>query len=414
MFGLRWFGSSKKPSRNRARTRPRSLRCEGLEARQLLAGDTAALFAPAGGTFFLRHENAPGPADDSFQFGPAGAGWTPLAGDWNGDGMSSVGLYDPATSTFYLKNANSPGIADIVYQFGPGGAGWEPIVGDWDGNGTQTVGLYSGTTFFLQNSHQGGLASTVFSYGPSGAGWQPIAGDWNGNGSETVGLYSGETFFLKNTNAGGVADVVFGFGPAASWTAIAGDWNNDQVTTVGLYSGQTFFLRNANAAGIADVSLSYGPSGAGWLPLAGDWTSLSTAPIMFAASVNQTQQITIPSTGCIVNDTFLADLTLNLTGNGMSGNPFAGTLVVDGENQAVHAPGSSGTCDLSVANQDVTATRPLSSNGNMISASETDTFYTATFSGVVSNDMSQVTGTVTLVAPLFSINMSIPVTFQRL
>ncbi len=53
----------------------------------------------------------------------------PIAGDWNGDGIESIGLYDPVTSTFYLRNTNclqgpdDPGYADCVFIFGPANAG---------------------------------------------------------------------------------------------------------------------------------------------------------------------------------------------------------------------------------------------------------------------------------------------------
>ena len=35
-----------------------------------------------------------------------------MAGDWNGDGIDSVGIY--RNGIFYLRNTNSTGFADIV------------------------------------------------------------------------------------------------------------------------------------------------------------------------------------------------------------------------------------------------------------------------------------------------------------
>ena len=37
----------------------------------------------------------------------AGAGWLPIAGDWNGDGTDTIGLYDPTRSMFFLRNTTS-------------------------------------------------------------------------------------------------------------------------------------------------------------------------------------------------------------------------------------------------------------------------------------------------------------------
>ena len=59
--------------------------------------------------------------------------WRPLAGDWNGDGVDTIGLYVPSTGTFFLRDVNAPGPADVELSFGPGGMGWTPLVGDWDG-----------------------------------------------------------------------------------------------------------------------------------------------------------------------------------------------------------------------------------------------------------------------------------------
>ena len=63
------------------------------------------------GGFFLRNSNSTGVADISFNYA-AGAGWIPISGDWNGDGIDTVGFYDQAGGIFYLKNSNSAGPAD--------------------------------------------------------------------------------------------------------------------------------------------------------------------------------------------------------------------------------------------------------------------------------------------------------------
>lgn len=244
-------------------------------------GGSAGLYNPTTSTFFLKNTNSGGGANLTFSYGPAGAGWTPLAGDWDGNGSETIGLYNPSTSTFYLKNTNSAGAANMVVSFGPAGAGWKPLAGDWDGNGTDTIGLYNPSTsmFFLKNTNSAGAADLTFSYGPAGAGWTPLWGDWNGNGEDTVGLYnpSNSTFFLTNVHSGGAAGLVFSYGPAgAGWKPCAGDWNGDGMDSIGLYnpSTSTFFLKNSNTGGAANLTFSYGPAGAGWMPLMGNWDGL--------------------------------------------------------------------------------------------------------------------------------------------
>ncbi|MBK6317068.1 MAG: hypothetical protein IPF53_22995 [Blastocatellia bacterium] len=86
---------------------------------------------PSTSTFFLRNANAPGGADVVFGFGPAGSGWTPLAGDFDGNGTDTVGLYSASNGFYFLRNTNAPGGADLTFGYGP--AGVTPLVGDWDG-----------------------------------------------------------------------------------------------------------------------------------------------------------------------------------------------------------------------------------------------------------------------------------------
>jgi hypothetical protein len=241
--------------------------------------DTAGIYIGSTGSWFLKNTNAGGAADVVFGYGPAGAGFVALRGDWNGDGVDTAGLYDPGTGNFFLKNTNSGGAADVVFSFGAGGAGVVPVVGDFDGNGVDTIGIYirATGTYFLKNTNAGGAADVVFGFGPGGADIEPVFGDYDGNGTDTVGIYSRTTgtFFLKNTNSGGSADVVFGFGPSgAGIEPLVGDYDGNGTDTVGIYIASTgsWFLKNTNAGGSADVVFSFGPAGV--KPLVGDWNGL--------------------------------------------------------------------------------------------------------------------------------------------
>jgi hypothetical protein len=243
--------------------------------------DTIGLYSPSTAAFFLRNSNDGGIADIAFTYGPAGIGFTPLVGDWDGNGVDTPGLYDPANAAFFLRNSNSGGIADISFTYGPAGLGLLPIVGDWNGDGVDTIGLYSPSSaaFFLRNSNTGGVADITFTYGPAGAGFKPLVGDWDGDGVDTIGLYSpaNAAFFLRNSNSGGIADITFTYGPAGlGFIAITGDWNGDGSDTIGLYApaNAAFFLRNSNTGGVADITFTYGPAGLGLVPLVGNWDGL--------------------------------------------------------------------------------------------------------------------------------------------
>ncbi len=244
-------------------------------ARQPLAGDwdfnagtSIGLFTPTTGTFALKNANAAGSADFFFGFGPANPSWQPVTGDWDGDGTRTAGLYDRTTATFFLRNSNSAGAANLTFGFGGPGNSYIPLAGDWDGDGVETIGLYDRATgvFFLRNSNTAGTASTVFTFGPGGTNIVPIVGDWDANGTTTVGIYNTttSTFFLRNSNTAGSANLSFQFAaPSPNLVPVAGDWNGDQTDSIGLYDRSTgvFFLKNANASGNADLAFNYGPTG---------------------------------------------------------------------------------------------------------------------------------------------------------
>lgn len=208
----------------------------------------------------------------------------PVAGDWDGDGIDTVGLYDPQSGVFSLGNSNSPGFADVQFQYGPAGSSLIPLAGDWNNDGRDTLGLYDPNSgfYFLRNSLSPGAADEVFGFGPGGANWAPLAGNWDGAGADSVGIYSRATghAFLRNSLTPGPADLSFSFGPANSgWLPLAGDWDADGIDTLGLYRQQTgdFFLRNSNTTGVGDLVGQFGPGGTDWLPVSGRWSTLPTS-----------------------------------------------------------------------------------------------------------------------------------------
>jgi hypothetical protein len=52
-----------------------------------------------------------------------------VIGDWDADGIDTVGIFRPPIATVFLRNSNSTGPADETYPFGS--AGWLPVAGVW-------------------------------------------------------------------------------------------------------------------------------------------------------------------------------------------------------------------------------------------------------------------------------------------
>jgi hypothetical protein len=149
-----------------------------------------------------------------------------MAGDFNGDGCDTVSIYRPSEGRFFIidrlgADDGGLGAASVSYLFGDPGD--KPFVGDFDGDGIDTVGLHreaTGLVYFRQ-SHTQGMADGEFIYGDPGD--RIVAGDWNGDGVDTVGLFrpAAATLYLRNTNTAGKADATYTTtGP--HWIPIAG------------------------------------------------------------------------------------------------------------------------------------------------------------------------------------------------
>ncbi len=181
--------------------------------------DTPGLYRRSDGFAYLRNSNHTGVADITFLFGNPGD--LPLVGDFNRDGCDTLSIYRPSEARFYVINrlgtqGGGLGAADFFFDFGnPGDI---PVSGDWNGDGIDTVGLRrpSDGFVYLRNTNTTGIADISYFFGD--AGDLPVAGDWNNNGEDTFGLFrpSNATFYLKNTNSTGVADLSFGLGSSSS------------------------------------------------------------------------------------------------------------------------------------------------------------------------------------------------------
>lgn len=140
-------------------------------------------------------------------------GMLPVAGNWDADPVDEVGLYNPATAELFLRDIGPDHTLPALRSFrlGSGGKGNVPLAGDWDGNGVATVGLrlaqdgafWLPTETLLAFDYQFKITGSL----PS---WRPFAGDWNHDGAAGVALYDplADRLFLRNDLTTGPPQVV--------------------------------------------------------------------------------------------------------------------------------------------------------------------------------------------------------------
>lgn len=233
--------------------------------------DTIGVFRNIGGTgfFLLRNENAGGVADFILPFMRGDD--QPVAGDWNGDGIDTVGVYRTSLGVFILNNQNTDNFPDMYVRFADSGG--VPVAGDFNGDGVDSLGLYRDGVFMLRNSNTSGFPDIFIFFGDSSLDL-PVIGDWDGDSIDTPGLWraSSSLFYLSNQTTSGDASIALTiqYGTPAD-VGFVGDWDGDGIDSLGVYrpSNGDVYLRNALSAGLPDILFNYGI--ASDKPVSGVW-----------------------------------------------------------------------------------------------------------------------------------------------
>jgi hypothetical protein len=174
--------------------------------------DEIGVYRPSTAQWFLRGRDG---QTHSLVFGAVGD--IPLVGKWNrlsnltvnnkpylSDGL---GVFRPSTNTFHFRQTLSTGVADYSLSVAGDFAiqpSDMPVVGDWDGDGIETLGFYRPTNQRWYLSHAkpalGGSATfpTTIHFGE--AEGLPFTGDWLGRGSHLLG--SLQAGFVEHENVG--------------------------------------------------------------------------------------------------------------------------------------------------------------------------------------------------------------------
>lgn len=232
-------------------------------------GDAVVLVEPNG----RWHIERPGFVDYSFTLG--GPGDIPLLGDWDGDGVDTPGYYRPSNGSAHLTNeipAHNSTDAQLELSFFFGVPGDRVFAGDWDGDGIDTLGLSRRGQVFLSNKNVTTVADTVFWFGTHQD--VPQAGDPDGDGRDGI--------FLRRTAS---ASVFYTNGPSDSIVAasagslyfgaqddhlVVGDWNGDDIDTPGVFRpfSATVHLHDFLWTGKGQRAYQFGRRD--WTPVAGN------------------------------------------------------------------------------------------------------------------------------------------------
>jgi subtilisin family serine protease len=224
------------------------------------------------GVFYLRHSNSTGGADITANFGGDAAD-LPVVGDWNGDGVDTIGVYRSSTGFFYLSDSNTA--PSLAYNPLFGNPGDQPFAGKWTADmAGDGIGVYrdSNGILYQRKNLTNGFDDYFAVFGNPGD--KPVAGDWNANGLDSIGIYRSSNwswYMTNNSTPGGItfSDIDFVWN-IAWYMPVVGDWDADGDTTIGyLTSGGVFTLHATLASSGTDTTFAFGPTDG--KPIAGKW-----------------------------------------------------------------------------------------------------------------------------------------------
>jgi|GEM_PF-680458 len=207
--------------------------------------------------------------DTTYSFGAPG--FTPVLGDWNGDGSTKIGVYkDGAWYLDYLGNGTWT-TTTKAYSFGA--PGFTPVIGNWNGDGRTKIGVYKDGAWYLDYLGNGTWTTTTKAYSFGAPGFTPVVGDWNGNGRTKIGVYKDGAWYLDYLGNGTWTSTTraYSFG-APSFTPVVGDWNGDSRTKIGVYKGGAWYLDYLGEGTWTATTKAYRFGETGWTPLIGKWS----------------------------------------------------------------------------------------------------------------------------------------------
>jgi List-Bact-rpt repeat protein len=215
----------------------------------------------------------------------------PVVGDWNGSGVTQLGLFLSGTAEWHLDGNASESWdgCGVDLCLGPYGLGTDiPISGKWTARGYDRIGVFRTSTrrWYLDANGDGKLKNcrrdqcAILSVYQDGD--LPVTGDWNGNGITQLGLFrpsTGEWFLdyraARRWNGCRRDRCITSFGTTGD-RPVSGDWDGTGTSKIGVFrpsTGEWFLDLNGNGqwdgCGVDLCVTNFGQ--AGDFPVVGRW-----------------------------------------------------------------------------------------------------------------------------------------------
>ena len=112
----------------------------------------------------------------------------PVTGDWNGNGIRSIGTFRDGVWELDVNGDGKFDHLDKTVRFGR--TGDVPVVGDFNGDGIEEIAIYRNGTWIIDSNGNRELDITDRTFELGGANDKPVAGDWDGDGTDEPAIYT--------------------------------------------------------------------------------------------------------------------------------------------------------------------------------------------------------------------------------
>jgi serine-aspartate repeat-containing protein C/D/E len=195
----------------------------------------------------------------------------PVTGDWDADGKTDIGIFGPAWPRDPWAIEREPGLPDAD-NFPTKPAGKMKNMPPTEEDATDGARILKRTA---RGKSRADLIDHVFHYGtPNDV---PVSGDWNGDGIRQIGVFNNGQWNLDVDGDGRFtdADATAEFGQAGD-IPVVGDFNGDGVDEIGVYrAGKWIVDTNGNRVIDAQDKV-FELGGADDKPVVGDWNDDGT------------------------------------------------------------------------------------------------------------------------------------------
>ncbi len=124
--------------------------------------------------------------DHVFLYGTAGD--QPVAGDWNGDGIDTVGVFRNGNWKLDVDGNGRWTDVDLNLQFGE--IGDLPVVGDFNGDGIDDLAIFRDGVLYIDANGNRRLDSNDLIVKRDGSNRGiPVVGKWTGDAADRIGWY---------------------------------------------------------------------------------------------------------------------------------------------------------------------------------------------------------------------------------